>query len=47
MAGQKEQAALIREVEKRVLAAKTEPAIRQAARDQAILVIFSEHWFEG
>jgi integrase/recombinase XerC len=35
----KEQAALIREVEKRVLAAKTEPAKRQAARDQAILLI--------
>lgn len=35
----KEQAALIREVEKRVLTAKTEPARRQAARDQAILVI--------
>jgi site-specific recombinase XerD len=35
----KEQAALIREVEKRVLTAETEPARRQAARDQAILVI--------
>jgi integrase/recombinase XerC len=35
----KEQAALIREVEKRVLAARTEPAKRQAIRDQAILVI--------
>lgn len=36
--GKKEQAALIREVEKRILTAKTEPARRQAARDQAILV---------
>lgn len=35
----KEQAAIIREVEKRVLAARTEPAKRQAIRDQAVLVI--------
>lgn len=35
----KEQAALIREVEKRVLTARTEAAKRQAIRDQTILVI--------
>ncbi len=35
----KEQAAILREVEKRVLAARTEPAKRQAIRDQAVLVI--------
>jgi integrase/recombinase XerC len=35
----KEQAAIIREVEKRVLAARTAPAKRQAIRDQAVLVI--------
>lgn len=35
----KEQAALIREAEKRILTAKTEPAKRQAIRDHAILIV--------
>lgn len=35
----KEQAALIREAEKRISAAKTEPAKRQAIRDHAILIV--------
>lgn len=35
----KEQAALIREAEKRIMASKTEPAKRQAIRDHAILLV--------